>query len=467
MFSKKDRSSEKKSGDYELLLGAIDRLIEGDFNTIDAGIFADTAVGNKVNELIHSFKKSNNAYVMRLNDAMKTIGDNSYVKNMLDQVNLQTSSIYEMEESSRNLESSIVDISSSVAHMKDNAYEVMKASEQSEVNMNESIKAVNESSEEIEKINQQVQIFREKINKISEIIVIVKKIASQSNLLALNASIEAARAGEAGKGFAVVADQVRQLSSNTSTSAEDIVKTVTELQISIGELAKAMDDTTGKLASGNQKVEQSVKDIQLINKQINTISEEIESIYSAVDTQSAVTREFGTQIQKMSENYTELSNDCQAAGQHMFKSGRLIDTTRSDMFRGHTAVTYLDNLKVFQVDHFILTWRVYNNAVGFEQLKITQLNDPTACKLGKWIGSQTDERITGSQAFKDLRRCHEELHSHAVDSFKAKENGNVDMAIHHFGLVLDAYYKYEKAIARLREVYISLGYVEETPIHIE
>lgn len=63
------------------------------------------------------------------------------------------------------------------------------------------------------------------------LLTIVKKVASQSNLLALNASIEAARAGEAGKGFAVVADQVRQLSSNTSESAEDIVRYVNELKM--------------------------------------------------------------------------------------------------------------------------------------------------------------------------------------------------------------------------------------------
>ena len=80
---------------------------------------------------------------------------------------------------------------------------------------------------------------------------LVKKVANQSNLLALNASIEAARAGEAGKGFAVVADQVRLLSSNTSESAEDIVKYVTELKENIDELALAMDETTVSLAEGN------------------------------------------------------------------------------------------------------------------------------------------------------------------------------------------------------------------------
>ena len=87
----------------------------------------------------------------------------------------------------------------------------------------------------------------------------VKKVASQSNLLALNASIEAARAGEAGKGFAVVADQVRQLSGNTAESAEDIVKYVTELRTDIGELALSMNETTSKLAEGNEKVEQSLE----------------------------------------------------------------------------------------------------------------------------------------------------------------------------------------------------------------
>ena len=130
-------------------------------------------------------------------------------------------------------------------------------------NMNESIKVVNESSDKMETINIQVQEFQDKVQKIGEIVDIVKKVASQSNLLALNASIEAARAGEAGKGFAVVADQVRQMSSNTSESAEDIVKYVNELRHDIANLAEFMDAATAKLKEGNDKVESSLTDIEL------------------------------------------------------------------------------------------------------------------------------------------------------------------------------------------------------------
>ena len=229
MFGKNKKNS-NVSHDIDVMMQMMDKVIQGEYDEIDVTAFDNPAYGEKLNELIHAFKKSNNNFVMRLNEAMESIGDNSYVKNTLDQVQSQTDSIAEMEEASHNLEESINNISKTVGGIQDNTHEMLAVAQNSTANMNESIKVVNQSSENISRINEQVQEFQDKIDKISEIVDIVKKVASQSNLLALNASIEAARAGEAGKGFAVVADQVRQLSSNTSESAEDIVRYVNELK---------------------------------------------------------------------------------------------------------------------------------------------------------------------------------------------------------------------------------------------
>ena len=131
MFSKKVHGSEKKLSDLELLMAAMDKVIAGEYASIDTSVYVNPAIAEKFNDVILTVKKGNNKFIMRLNNAMMTIGDNSYVKSMFDQVKLQTVSISDMRASSKNIESSIEDISNSVAHIKDNTYEVMKASEKS------------------------------------------------------------------------------------------------------------------------------------------------------------------------------------------------------------------------------------------------------------------------------------------------------------------------------------------------
>lgn len=328
--------------------------------------------------------------------------------------------------------------------------------------MNESIKVVNESSEKISDINRQVQEFQDKIHKIGEIVDIVKKVASQSNLLALNASIEAARAGEAGKGFAVVADQVRQLSSSTSESADDIVNYVRELNDDIGRLAVSMDDTTVKLSEGNSKVEESLSDIERMNNQMVAINDAVNGIFADIDTQSSITTEFAKQVDSIAASYDKLSDNCMATGTHIYKIGRYIDTARSDMFRSFSNVTTQDMIRIFQIDHFILMWRVYNNAVGFETLKVTQLNNPDGCKLGKWMKAQTDTRITGSRQFKDLDAAHRQIHKYAVDSWNAKESGNVELALEYFQKCYDAFGVYSNKIEEFKSYMRTIGYTDET-----
>ena len=107
-------------------------------------------------------------------------------------------------------------------------------------------------------------------------------------------------------------------------------------------------------------------------------------------------------------------------------------------------------------------WRVYNNAAGFEQLKITQLNNPESCKLGKWIGAQTDPQITGSRQFKELDAAHRQVHKHACDSWYAKDSGNVELAMEHFQKCYDAYGVYKDKIVAFKEYMRTIGFTDET-----
>lgn len=464
MFGKKKEQHVLSDHDAQLLLDSIDNIISGGFDDINPADFDSSVIGGKLNSMLFSMKQINNPVVMRLNETMSIIGDNSLMKDTFEQVESQTMSIKHMENASLNLEDSIDNISSAMGNIRDNTHNIIEVSQNITNDMNDSITAVNQSSKRIEVINNRVQNFKGKIGKIEEIVDLVKKVANQSNLLALNASIEAARAGEAGKGFAVVADQVRLLSSNTAESAEDIVKYVSELKENIDELALAMDETTVSLAEGNSKVEKSIVSMQQMNNQMISIREGVDSVFNDIDTQTKVTRSFSKQIENISQSYNTLSNDCLQTGRRVFKIGRYLDKTRSDLVRGCSKITEQDWVRVFEVDHFVLTWRVYNNIVGFEHLQKKQVDDPGRCKLGKWLKQVSDERLIHSKEYISLAKSHEDLHRYATLSWQANEDGDHSKAISYFDDTYRSYQEFDEALHRFQSKMHSLGYNDITQI---
>lgn len=110
---------------------AMDGVIGGNYEDIDTSAFQNPAYGEKFNELMHAYKRSNNNFVMRLNQAMGSIGDNSYVKKTLDQVQSQTESIRDMENASRDMETSINNISEAMSHIRENTHDVIATADSS------------------------------------------------------------------------------------------------------------------------------------------------------------------------------------------------------------------------------------------------------------------------------------------------------------------------------------------------
>lgn len=464
MFNKKKITP--VDNDKQLMMQAMENIINGSFTPVDTSSFTDPAYAEKLNQVIYTFLNANNNFVMRLNESMMSIGDSSIIKEMLDQVDAQNVSIQSMNDSSRNLQESLTKISDEASHIKETTLNTVKISQTSAEHMKEVITAIESSAAEVGSINDKAQFFHDKVMEISSIIDMIKKISNQSSMLALNASIEAARAGETGKGFAVVANQMTDLSKSTSQSAETIVNYVAELRDNIGELISLVDKTTAHLGENNVMLQRSEEDFNSMSEQMDLINDSINNIYTSVNIQSEVTDLFVKSMSDIADSYATLGEDCLNTGKHMYRISRYIDTARSDMARGFSNISTQDWLRVFQVDHLIFTWRLYNNLSHFEHLKITQLNNPKGCKLGKWISAQTDPRILSNQHFKDIIQFHEDIHKYGCDSWYAAEDGDTALAVSNFSKALESYNNFSNAIDKFKKFMATIGHTEVTKVTV-
>ncbi len=175
----------------------------------------------------------------------------------------------------------------------------------------ENIKAINRLSTEIQSATDVIQRLSNESENIGSVLDVIKGIAEQTNLLALNAAIEAARAGEQGRGFAVVADEVRTLAGRTQQSTVEIETMITALQQGTKEAVKVMEQSQEMTAVSVSQASKAGDSLQTITSSINSIMEMNTMIASAAEEQSAVTEEINKNIvaiSQLAEQTTEASN---------------------------------------------------------------------------------------------------------------------------------------------------------------
>ncbi len=210
------------------------------------------------------------------------------------------------------------EMSATVHEVANNAASTAEATRNADREANQGRSVVNQTIESINKLSQDMQQASEVIKQleadsesIGSVLDVIRGIAEQTNLLALNAAIEAARAGEQGRGFAVVADEVRTLASRTQDSTEEIQNMIEKLQNGSRNAVKVMVEGTEQTERTVAQAAEAGTSLQSITDAVDYITQMNEQIASAAEEQSSVAEEINrnvVNVRDLAENTVSNAN---------------------------------------------------------------------------------------------------------------------------------------------------------------
>lgn len=205
----------------------------------------------------------------------------------------------------------ITNIVSSVESLGAASKEMQDASDESSVIIRELSESNDRTTEAIEKIGIQVNTTNESVQDIRQAVEMITSIATETNLLSLNASIEAARAGEHGRGFAVVASEIQKLAEESNTSAAQITKIIDNLLKDSEETVRVMGEVNEIVKVQKEKLEETKAKFELVTDGVDSTRRETESI----EKQASACNEARTQVMGVIENLSAISEENAASAQ--------------------------------------------------------------------------------------------------------------------------------------------------------
>lgn len=296
----------------------IDNLGHCDFQT-----HFDTSGRDELGDLSRNLDHMQDEIIEVLSKVRDTAGE---LQNASKTINQTASDITrntgETEQYTQQVSTAVSEMSDTVQEVAKNAAGAAEAAEQADHNaqegldiMSQTIGSINALSDEVDHVAGAMNQLEQDTSSVGAVLDVIKGIAEQTNLLALNAAIEAARAGEQGRGFAVVADEVRALAQRTQESTEEIQQIIETVQNGASNAAKAMGGSQEQTKSTVSLADHAGGSIREITNSVSSIRDMNTQIATAAEEQSAAANEIRHNVDNMNSLAQQTHQTAQGATQ--------------------------------------------------------------------------------------------------------------------------------------------------------
>ena len=210
--------------------------------------------------------------------------------------------------STAEMSQTVIDVAKNASNIASSANDTASIANEGATTVDKSVEEVNEIADTVGESSRRIISLGERSKQIGDIINVIKDIADQTNLLALNAAIEAARAGEQGRGFAVVADEVRKLAERTAKATSEISGMIGGIQNEVDGAVASMDEATNKVGLGVKNVTMAGVSLNNIVQSVNGLQAMIQQIASATEEMSTVSETISSDIETIANVSNETSS---------------------------------------------------------------------------------------------------------------------------------------------------------------